>query len=104
MSPQRINIFLKIDPAVAVDEQATKLNEEFNEKKVHFPKTVIFCRQHHDCSNLYLILRKKLGNELTEPPGYPDLSEFRMVELYTRDRHLQKGSHNRKDSVQFMVH
>ena len=84
MSPQRINIFLRIDPAVAVDELATKLTEEFIEERVHFPKTVIFCRRHHDCSNLYLILREKLGNEITEPTGYPDLSEFRMVELYTR--------------------
>ena len=88
MSPQRINIFLKIDPAVAVDELATKLTEEFIEERVHFPKTVIFCRRHHDCSNLYLILREKLGNELTEPPGYPDLSEFHMVELYTHSNYV----------------
>ena len=47
MSPQQINIFLKIDPAVAVDELATKCNEEFTEKRVHFQKTVIFCRRHH---------------------------------------------------------
>ncbi len=25
-----------------------------------------------------------LESELTEPPGYPDISEFRMVEIYTR--------------------
>lgn len=33
---------------------------------------------------LFLSLRQKLGKELTEPPGYPDISEFRMVEFYTR--------------------
>ena len=38
MSPQRINIFLKIDPAVTVDGLATKLTEEFIEERVFFSK------------------------------------------------------------------
>ena len=57
---------------------------KFTEKRATFPKTVLFCRRYTDCSDLYISLRRKLGSGLTEPPDYPDLSEFRMVELYTK--------------------
>ena len=37
----------------------------------------------HDCSSaLYITLHQKLGSGYTEPPEYPDLSEFQRVELY----------------------
>ena len=30
------------------------------------------------------MLRHKLGEHYTEPKGYPDFDEFRMIEVYTR--------------------
>ena len=84
ISPQRTNIFYKVEPAISLDQLTTNISEEMTEKGLNFPKTVLFCRQYCDCSNLYITLRHKLGERLTEPPGYPDLSEFRIVEMYTR--------------------
>ncbi len=84
LSPERLNIFYRVDRLVTVSELATNLGEELAEKRMEFPKTVIFFRKYQDCSDLYLTLRNKLGRKLTEPSGYPDLSEFRMVEIYTR--------------------
>ena len=83
-SPQRNNIYYSIVPPITVDDLAKNLRDEFSEKRAKFPKTVLFCRRYTDCSALYITLRKKLGSGLTEPPDYPDLSEFRMVELYTK--------------------
>ena len=82
-SPQRNNIYYSIVPPITVDD-LVNLSDEFSEKRAKFPKTVLFCRRYTDCSALYITLRKKLGSGLTEPPDYPDLSEFPMVELYTQ--------------------
>ncbi len=83
-SPERLNIFYRVDPPVTVSELATNLGEELAEKKDGISKTVIFFRKYQYCSDLYLTLRNKLGRKLTESSGYPDLSEFRLVEIYTR--------------------
>ena len=83
-SPQRNNIYYSIVLTITVDDLAKNLSDEFSEKRAKFPKAVLFCRRYTDCSALYITLRKKLGSGLTEPPDYPDLSEFRMVELYTK--------------------
>lgn len=83
-SPQRNNIYYSTSPQVTVDELAQSLCDEFNEKRANFPKTILFCRRYIDCSQIFITLRSKLGNGITEPPDYPDLSEFRMVELYTK--------------------
>ena len=64
-----------------MDDLAKNLSDEFSEKRAKFSKPVLFCRYYTDCSALYITLRKKLGSGLTEPPEYPDLSEFQMVEL-----------------------
>ncbi len=93
LSPERLNIFYRVDPPVTVSELATNLGEELAEKWMEFPKTVIFCRKYQDCSDLYLTLRNELGRKLTEPSGNPDLSEFRMVEIYT---HVSRPANREK--------
>ena len=42
-------------------------------------------RSYKDCSTcIYVMLKWKLGKHLTDPPGYPNLSSFRLVNMYTR--------------------
>lgn len=57
---------------------------------MRFPKTVIFCRSYSDTYNLFAKIRHKLGRGFTEPPGYPNFDEFRIVELYTRVSKAEK--------------
>ena len=49
-----------------------------------FPKTVVFVRTYNDCSNIYLLLQQKLGDMFTNPRGYPNLADYRRVEMFTR--------------------
>ena len=69
----------------------TKLNLEdlnsvqnFVDESYDFVKSVLFVRQYSDCSDLYSLLQRKLGANFTDPPGYPNLSQFRQVEVFTR--------------------
>lgn len=68
LPPDRGNIVYKVHPKASLDELSTSLCREFIEKHTDFPKTVIFVRQYQDCSDIYLMLRHKLGSRFTEPP------------------------------------
>lgn len=50
VSPQRDNIFFKVSPPVNLDELTAFIKEELEEKRIAFPKTVIFCRRYEDCA------------------------------------------------------
>ncbi len=84
LCPQRPNIFYSTRPPADLDNLTSIIEHEFIEKGNKFMKTIIFCRSYKDCADLYITLRHKLGKHFTHPPNYPDFSEFRMVELYTR--------------------
>ena len=58
--------------------------EQLLSNRVNFPKVLIFCRTIAECAALYQAIRLKLGKHFTEPPGYPDLHRFRLVDMYTR--------------------
>ena len=44
----------------------------------------MFVRKYKDCSDLYDMLKHKLGIEITNPYGYPNISQFRRVEMFSR--------------------
>ena len=50
---------------------------------MNYPKSIIFCRSYQDCSSLYADIIHCLGNK-TEPLGYPNVLEYRMISMYSR--------------------
>ena len=84
LPPDRGNFVYRVHPKASLIELCDSLCKEFTVKRTDYPKTVIFVRQYRDCSDLYLMLQHKLGSAFTEPPGYPNVSQFRMVEMYSR--------------------
>lgn len=50
-------------------------------KDLEYP---IFCQSYQGCSSLYLSLVEYLGVNKTNPPGYPNLVEYRLLSMYTR--------------------
>ena len=65
-------------------EFAFELSEGISRLGTHFPKTVIFCSSYDKCSELYILVKNLLGAGFTDPRGYPNLHEFRLVDMYTR--------------------
>lgn len=84
LPPDRGNIFYSVVPKMELDKLSDALCEELRQKGVNFPKTVIFIRKYRDCSDLYLTLIHKLGDAATDPPGYPNFSQFRILEMFSR--------------------
>lgn len=46
-------------------------------------RVIIYCRRYDDCSQLYIYFKHALGSGFTEPRGAPDLSRFRLVEMFS---------------------
>ncbi len=53
------------------------------DKRSKLPRVIIYCRTLQDCSDIYISFRNSLGIHFTEPPGAPDITRFRLVEMYT---------------------
>ena len=90
LSPQRPNIYYSRRPPINLDELTTYLADSLREERSYFLKTILFCRTYKDCGDLYTTIKYKLGKDFTDPSGYPELDEFRLVELYTHECQDQK--------------
>lgn len=51
---------------------------------MEFPKTIIYVRSYKDCIDIYMQLKVKMGPNFFDPPSYPNLVGFRLVDMFTR--------------------
>ena len=85
MPPQRTNITLIVKQIQPLLEFVSELASEIQTLKTDYPKTIIFCQTYSDCSTVFIMLEDLLGENFTDPPGYPiDMHEYCMVDTYTR--------------------
>ncbi len=81
LAPDRGNIKYSVHPPANLQEFSESL---YKKLCGDFQKTVVFVQKYTDCSNLYAVLQHKLGSEITAPPGYPNISQYRRVEMFSR--------------------
>ena len=84
ITPNQVNLKFFVEPLPTAVTLCDTLSDGLKRLWLDFPKTLVFCCTLGNCSTLYQLLRAKLGKEFTEPVGYPDLHQFRMVEMFTR--------------------
>ena len=72
LPPSCDNIRFQVKPKIRLEDLASLLSHSLLERRVKCPKTIVFVRQYSDCTNVYLMIRSKMGSNFTEPPGYPD--------------------------------
>jgi len=83
LPPCRDNIKYQVHSKIDADDFTTSLCREFASKRTSFPKTVIYVRLYSDCTSVYMLLKHKMGIAFTELPGYPNLSGFQLVDIFT---------------------
>lgn len=82
--PDKANIFYSVEEKNGgIEEGFASLVEELREKRMKFEKTIIFCRSYNDCSSIYIYFKDILREDLTDPPCYPNVSKFRLVDMFT---------------------
>jgi len=84
LSPDRPNLMLNVVGKPSINEYCKQLSQDFKLKRMEFPKTIIFCHNYQDVSDMYTSLIRHLGTNKTEPPGYPNVLKFRVVMMYSR--------------------
>ena len=83
-SPEKSNIVYAVLKKVAdIEETFVSLAEEIRKNRRSTDKTIIFCRMYEETSHIHLYLKSVLGEEMTDPIGYPDVSQFRLINRFT---------------------
>ena len=82
--PFRNNISYSVQPKIDVHTLGEMLYQELKAKRTSFPKTILYVRTYTDCSNVYMALKRKMGSVMTEPPGCPNVSGYRLVGMFNR--------------------
>ena len=83
-SPNKPNItFWVAEKPATMEDTFMPLIERVRTERMSLPRVIIYCRSHNDCATLYGLFRENLGRDFTEPAGLPDLSEFRLVDMFT---------------------
>lgn len=84
LPPNKDNITYNVHEKVDIDDFKNTLCTEIASKRTQFPKTIIYVRTYANCINMYLVIKVKLGDGYTEPPGYPNLGQYRVIDMFTR--------------------
>ena len=82
--PDRENIKYSLELHGRIDILCELLTTKLSLLRSEFPKTLIFCKTVTECTSMYKSMRRALDKDFTEPPGYPDYHQFRLVDMYTR--------------------
>lgn len=80
----RENIAYRVHTKTDVESFTTSLCSEISSRRMCFPKTIIYVRTYRDCIDMYMHIKHKLGCAFTEPPNYPNTSDFRLFDIFSR--------------------
>jgi len=67
----RVNIKYIVKTGTKDEDLCSEIAGELKEQRVSVKKTVIFCRTVNKCAQIFLLILKALGPDITEPPGLP---------------------------------
>lgn len=82
LTSSRANIMLVVKHYDSLIEAFTPLINQLSKQRELFPKTIVYCKRLSECGNLYMMFRKCLGIDFTEPEDAPDHPRFRLVDIY----------------------
>ena len=80
MPPCQDNIYYKIKSGSDIQDFTDEIVKEFLQRRMNF----VYVRSYKDCIIVYQLLKSKMGLNFTEPVGYPNLSGYWLIEMYTR--------------------
>ena len=84
VSPCKKNIMYAIATSYSsIEHTFQPLLTRLRKERVTMSRIIIYCRKYEDCADLYMYFRDELGEDFTEPVQSPDLSKFRLVDMFT---------------------
>ena len=83
LPPDRINIKYIVQPCPSLTEFCNLMTSELMSKRPLTPKTVIFCQSLQNCANMFAMMKRVLGSNITEPAGVKADLKVRLIDVFT---------------------
>ena len=87
VSPHKSNILLSVSTFESLEVTFMPIMEKLRTEQIRMGRTIIFCQQQETCARLYSFFRLFLKTNFTNPRGYPDLPQLKLVDMYTSGMH-----------------
>ena len=81
--PSKKNLTYSVQSMNSIEETFTCLVDKLATERALMPRTLIYCRTFEECSDIYLLFRRILGENFTDPLNAPDLPQFRLMDMFT---------------------
>ena len=85
--PIKENIYFCVLEKSNINTSLGPLCDRLANRRTSTGRTIIFCRKYDEVTAIYYFFKRTLGLGFTEPPGAPDLPEYRLVDMYTHCTH-----------------
>ena len=83
VSPVKANIMYAVSTFDSIENSFEPVVERLKVMRTSYPRTIIFVRSLSMAGDIYLYFISKLGDDATEPRDAPNLSVFRMFDVFT---------------------
>ena len=83
ISPCKRNIMYSVGSFVSVEDTFKPVVDRLRTERTNMPPMIIYGRTFGICADIFLSFKTELGENITEPIDAPDLSAFRLVDVFT---------------------
>lgn len=84
VTPHKKNIVYFVKKKIGIEDFVRNIATLILAVGKYMPRMIIFCKQYDQCSAMYSLFKQYLGPDFTNPSSAPDLSKYRLVDMYTR--------------------
>ena len=88
LPPNWENIKFVLKPSIKKKDFAYSLASELLTFRIQAPKTVVFCATIQQVADIFSIIKRDLGMNITESPNMPNILPFRLVDMFTSWQHI----------------
>ena len=91
--PCKSNIMYSVGAFVSVEATFKPIAERLKSERTNMPRTIIYGRTFNICADIFMYFKTELGESITEPLDAPDISIFRLVNVFTSvtDQHQKEN-------------
>lgn len=85
--PCKDNIMYYVREKSSISSSFSPICDKLACKRTAMGRTIIFCHTYDEVTAIYFHFKQQFGVGFTEPPGSPDITQYRLVDMYTHCTH-----------------
>lgn len=86
-SPHKESLVYSVREKSTLSSSLSPLIDNLKRQRTKLGKVIIFCHTYDEVTTIYFHMKQQLGIGFTEPLGAPDITQFRLVDMYTHCTH-----------------